>query len=315
MLQIHSYGNYCMKQIKFNFTNTSVVFDLVDAPVADAWWQQMKTKATHEQLVPRITMEPDFPRFRDINECNNNILHNVKQMQQFDFYLNWPTDISTVTQDKLNTLHQQFHQKEEEHKDTLPQQAHDILQLINQYVHQMEQIMWSMTGDPVNYAVLDFGTQQVEQQIQRPIALKERQWFQEAYYEQQNNTCLLLGYATLGKHLGHCVWTDDVEVVRSNMLRPQQFIYTQVLFRQQPNFVSKTQDEIHSANTWTENNTREWIKSNALEDYVDANDPVHLYNTAPVVAYINNDYASMTEQDWHELWTQQKFTSIELTKI
>ena len=301
-----------MKQISFNFTNTEILFDLVDAPVADAWWQQMQLKQSREELTPRISMEPDFPRFRDITECNTNILHNVKQMEQYDFYLDWPEDIDTVTQEKLNTLHQQFHAKEELHKDELPQSAHDTLQQINQYVHQMEQIMWSRINDPVNYAVLDFGTQATELEIQRDIELEERTWFQEAYYEQQNPVALLLGYATLGKHLGHCVWTDDVQVVKDGMLRPQKHIYTQVLFRQQPSFTPSTPSDIQRHNLAQYQQQARWILKNKLEACVSADDPVHCYSTAPVLAYANAQHANLTEQDWFNVWTTQTWLSVDL---
>ena len=301
-----------MKQISFNFTNTEILFDLVDAPVANAWWQQMQLKQSMEELVPRISMEPDFPRFRDITECNTNILHNVKQMEQYDFYLDWPEDIDTVTQEKLNTLHQQFHAKEEQYKDELPQSAHDTIQQINQYVHQMEQIMWSKTADAVNYAVLDFGTQETELKMLRDIELEERTWFQEAYYEQQNSVALLLGYATLGKHLGHCVWTNDVQVVKDRMLRPQKHIYTQVLFRHQPSFTPRTPSDIQRHNLAQYQQQARWILENKLESYVSADDPVHCYSTAPVLAYANAQHENLTEEDWFNIWTTQTWLDVRL---
>ena len=299
-----------MRQVKFKFTNTSILFDLVDAPVADAWWSQLKLKQSIESIDPRISMEPDFPRFRNIDECNNSIVENVNLIKEYGFDFDWPTDVNEITQQHLNQLHQNFHAKEEQYKHQLPQQAHDILQLINQFVHQMEQIMWSKTGNPTNYVVLDFGTLDTELKIQRPIDINEREWFQERYYEQQNNTCLLLGYATLGKHLGHCVWTNDIDVVKDNMLRPQQYIYTQVLFTNQPNYVIKSKQEIDNINQYNLRNQQKWIDENHLNEYVDKNDPVHIYNTAPVVAYVNNKHKYFSEQDWYELWTTEDFLEI-----
>lgn len=301
-----------MRQIEFNFTNTSIRFDVVDAPVADAWWDQLKLKQSMESINPSITMEPDFPRFRNIEECNNSIIENVNLIKQYGFEFDWPADVNEITQEHLNYLHQSFHSKEEQHKHQLPQQAHDILQLINQFVHQMEQIMWSETGNPTNYVVLDFGTLATELKIQRPIELHEREWFQEKHYEQQNNTCLLLGYATLGKHLGHCVWTNDTDVVKDGMLRPQQHIYTQVLFKNEPNFAIKSQQEINNNRQYTLKNQQQWIDNNGLNQYVDKNDPVHIYNTAPVVAFVNKKHKNFSEQTWFELWTQQELTGIKL---
>jgi hypothetical protein len=176
----------------------------------------------------------------------------------------------------------------------------------------MEQIMWSRINDPVNYAVLDFGTQATELEIQRDIELEERTWFQEAYYEQQNPVALLLGYATLGKHLGHCVWTDDVQVVKDGMLRPQKHIYTQVLFRQQPSFTPRTPSDIQRHNLAQYQQQARWILKNKLEAYVSADDPVHCYSTAPVLAYANAQHANLTEQDWFNVWTTQTWLSVDL---
>ena len=183
-----------MRQIKFEFTNNIIIFDVVDAPVADAWWNQMQLRKNIEPLKPVISMEPDFPAYRDINECQDKIIENVVLMKQYNFDFDWPQDINSITQHNLNSLHQDFHQKEEIHKHKLPQDAHDTLQMINQYVHQMEQIMWSKNNDRHNYAVLDFGSLETELQIQRAIADNERKWFSEEYYEQACDTALLLGY-------------------------------------------------------------------------------------------------------------------------
>ena len=62
-----------MRQIEFNFNRNNILFDVVDSPVADAWWSQLKLKQSFEDITPRITMEPDFPKYRDIIICNNNI--------------------------------------------------------------------------------------------------------------------------------------------------------------------------------------------------------------------------------------------------
>ena len=298
-----------MKQISFNFTNNKILFDLVDAPVADAWWQQMQLKQTREPLTPSIRMEPDFPRFSDVEECNRRILQNIKQMEQYNFYMDWPEDINAVSQENLNALHQQFHAKEELYKDQLPQSAHDTLQQINQCVHQIEQ---SRADDPVNYTVLEFGTLETEMSIARDIELEERTWFQEAYYEQQNPVSLLLGYCTLGKHLGHCVWTDDVQVVVDGMLRPQKHIYTQVLFRHEPNFQPRTPEDVQRHNLLQHQHQARWILENKLESHVSADDPVHCYNTAPVVAYVNAQHAELTEQDWFNIWTKQTLQTVDL---
>ena len=303
-----------MRQIEFNFKNNKILFDVVDSLVADAWWSQLKLKQSLGDITPCITMEPDFPKYRDITVCNNNIVDNVKQINMYGFDLDWPTDVNLITQEDLNKLHQQFHAKEELNKDSLPENAHNILRLINQYVHQLEQIMWSENNEATNYAVLDFGSLETELDIQRPISNKEKEWFQEKYYEQQNGTCLLLGYSTLGKNLGHCVWTNDVDVVKENMVRPQKFIYTQVLFRNQPNFVSKTKQDIDNINKHTLLTQNKWITDNELESYINKDDPLLRYNTAPTLAYVNNKHNEFSEKQWFDLWTTDKLISISLSE-
>tara|TARA_Y100001935_G_C17296204_1_gene506229 strand:- start:1455 stop:2384 length:930 start_codon:yes stop_codon:yes gene_type:complete len=307
-----NYGDVCMRQIEFKFTKDIVAFDVVDSSVADAWWNQMQLRKNIEPLTPVISMEPDFPAYRDINECQNNIIENVELMKQYNFDFDWPEDIDSITQQNLNSLHQDFHHKEEIYKHELPQDAHDTLQKINQFVHQMEQIMWSKNNDRQNYAVLDFGSLETELKIQRPIADNERQWFSEAYYEQACDTALLLGYCTLGKHLGHCTWTNDTQVVKDNMLRPQEYIYTQVLFRHSSNFVNHDMKTIDKINQDNHQQQHDWVQKNNLQSYVDTYNPKHMYNTAPVVAFVNKKHQSYTEDDWHDIWLKQKWIGIEL---
>lgn len=299
-----------MKQIELSFTDDKILFDLVNAPVADVWWKQLQKREKIEKLTPVITMEPDFPAYRDINECQSNIVDHVELMKKYNFNFDWPDDIDNISQQNLNRLHQDFHHKEEIHKHTLPQDAHDILQNINQYVHQMEQIMWAKNNDRQNYVVLDFGSLETELQIQRPVADNERQWFSEAYYEQACDTALLLGYCTLGKHLGHCTWTNDTQVVKDDMLRPQEYIYTQVLFRHSSNFTNHDKQTIDRINADNWQQQHDWVQQNKLQKYVDTYNPKHMYNTAPVVAFANQRHKSFTEDDWKDIWLKQKWTGV-----
>ena len=45
-----------MRQIEFEFTNNIIIFDVVDSPVADAWWNQMHLRKNIEPFKPVITM-------------------------------------------------------------------------------------------------------------------------------------------------------------------------------------------------------------------------------------------------------------------
>ena len=302
-----------MKQVEFIFSETSVKFDLVNNVISDIWYDVMKEKEALDSIKPRICMEPDFPAYRDIEDTHNTIINLVDELRQHGFDFDWPEDLQTVTQEELNRLHQEFHEKEEDYKDQLDDRAHDILGLINQGVHQMEQIMWSRESyQRVNYAVLGFGQEEKEIEVQKPLTDELREHFCEKYYETQNEVALLLGYNTLGKNFSHCVHTNDTKVVIDGMVRPQEFIFTQVLFRYTTNWLPMTQEAVdkHNKAVWDQHKT--WVKDNDLQYNVDPELPKNKYCTAPVLAYISEDHLDLSEEDWFNIWSQQKLVDIKL---
>jgi hypothetical protein len=151
-----------------------------------------------------------------------------------------------------------------------------------------------------------------EQEVQCPLTDDLRSNFCEKYYEDQNEVALLLGYNTLGKNFSHCVHTNDVNVVRDGMVRPQNFIFTQVLFRYTSNWLPMTQHSVdkQNMNIWKKN--EKWVKDNNLEDIIDPNLPENKFCTAPVLAYIDSDYLNLTEKDWYNIWSEQQLIDVQL---
>jgi len=56
-----------------------------------------------------------------------------------------------------------------------------------------------------------------------------------------------------------------------------------------------------------------WITDNELESYINKDDPLLRYNTAPTLAYINNKHNEFSEKQWFDLWTTDKLISISLS--
>lgn len=302
-----------MKQIEFIFTTTKVKFNLVDDIISNIWFDMMKKKRQIDTLTPQITMDADFPAFRNVAETHRTILDLVNELKNYNFYFEWPVDFGSITNEELNRLHQSFHEQEEFFKDKLPDRVHEIMGLINQGVHQMEQIFWSKEeNERVNYAVLDFGSSEKEIEVQTALTPELREHFCEKVHDNQNKVSLLLGYNTLGKNLSHCVYTNDPKVVIDGMVRPQNFIFTQVLFRYTVNWVPYTHDSSNKHNNAIWETQEKWVMNNNLTDYIDPSLPENKFCTSPVLAYIDEDYLYLGEDDWYNIWFNEKFLNVKL---
>ena len=96
------------------------------------------------------------------------------------------------------------------------------------------------------------------------------------------------------------------------MVRPQEFIFTQVLFRYTTNWLTMTQEAVdkHNKAVWYQHKTL--VKDNDLQYNVDPELPKNKYCTAPVLAYVSEDHLDLSEEDWHNIWTTQQLEDIKL---
>jgi hypothetical protein len=113
---------------------------------------------------------------------------------------------------------------------------------------------------------------------------------------------LLLGYYTLGKTIADCVRDNDIDCVRSNGIRPQQYVSTEAmcLWSPTPSITKRV---------LTVTQIAQWLKVNDLEQYVDLSLPENQYSGSPRLGKYIGSY---TPNDINQYLADANIVSAEL---
>ncbi len=198
----------------------------------------------------------------------------------------------------LNTLHMMFHNYYEQ--GGAPDPEWDRL---NKRIHKLEEQQRSLgvaaaqrTG--FGMVISDVEGTRVEQ---RPITEDLRHYWSNSPRSGE----LLLGYYTLGKTIADCVRDNDVECVRSGMVRAQQQISTETLClwgSTHPSIIKRV---------ITFRQIEQWVKDNSLESYIDLTLPEHQYAGTP---RLGQYVGSHTPQQINDYLEGAYVVSVELIK-
>lgn len=154
---------------------------------------------------------------------------------------------SELTQERLNFLHLKFHEYEEREASSpsFTVTAKSLREL-NILIHQIEQNRASLNA-PVFTQYLIFLLQKT---IDTPM--DEADHLNKTL--ELHHGDLMLGYCTVGKSLFHCYKDNDIELVRSKMVRDQVTINTEVVcaFPQIDDDALKAKAEVERFHQWCE---------------------------------------------------------------
>lgn len=314
-----------MKKIFHEFTKgfekQEIEYWLLDHPVAIAWYNIISKKLQAETYCkPENGLDIGFPKKMTPDAINNMIFNRIENINSsHDKKIIWPKDITEISQDTLNRLHQEFHETEEHYRsykdlsDYTRKQFIDVNYLIhslenqNKFIHHLKNPNTSYN----NYRVCKFGSVKNDERFGIPVTDELVQYFKPQYSEFANRVKLTLGYSTIGKDLGHCVIDNDVEVVKSGLLRPQKYIrgehmWIQTIYR------IRTEKQVKEYQNNILERTKKWVSDNNLSQYVDLDDPHHKYTHKPELAYVADRFSDWTEDQWWELWSSWTWTGVRI---
>ncbi len=300
-----------MNKLQIEFNNTQIVkFDFIDNIIGNAMSSVFKNTLAHGDY----TTSNVHGSFSEIENSNNHILK-LKELcnKSTDLGVAMPTIPSKLTQASLNRIHESFHVVEEKlmaeaqaFSKSLDLEVRNVLREINNVVHEIEAMDYKSNPGSA-YMVFLVGNFRFQERTVLNSELRKR-----CIYEFTNDSSvkLLCGYATIGKNLLHCVYDNDPELVRSNLLRPQLSLSTETIWAYEPNILTKKEQE-EQQRTY-ELQVKKWIADNNLSAHVGAEDPIHLNSVQPAYASLCKEYKTLNYNDWYQLFKISGIKSVKL---
>jgi hypothetical protein len=323
--------HYNKREYSGRLKNTETLsFDIFDNDITRAWREVIMRKLAQEDTENRdYSIHTSFPALNNKYQIFERICNNVSVARQLNPDLEWPDNLGDINQDRLNYLHERFH----EAKDfTLRTDDIDSVENIvdirrafteiNHDIHALENIIEfekRSTEDPqgaenrMNYHVLNFGL--FDKDLRLPVTPELR----EAYWRDREDPIvkpvqLWLGYATVGKNMMHCVVNDDYTVVKDNMLRPQMDIGGETLCIVH-NGVGwqRTHGDSEQRHNEYIADLQQFMSRNKLHRYADMQDIHHTHCRQPVLGMVADEHDTWTERDYFSLFTEYKLSHVEIT--
>lgn len=217
----------------------------------------------------------------------------VKILEKYNatFVNSWPptSDISTA----LNDLHHKFQLTQESNVSSLYiSEEYDYnLHLLNKKIHEAENLL----TDNRKKAVW-FINRSLDDSVE--ITDELRKYWGVKFVKYNPARSLYLGYHTIGKDLYTCFRNNDVEVVKTNGVRQQQYISTEAIFHIKPRtFINR------------DSALKRWLTQNDLNSFVDWADPIYKYNQqAPVLGKLKDN---LSDTQIIEIWKDWEFFKVD----
>lgn len=330
----YRYINYYKRRTPSGlFPNTvTLTWNIWDNELTDAWATVIRRKLSQADITPRdYSAHTSFPACQDKYKIFSDICKNVEIARRLRPELEWPSDINQIDQDKLNYLHERFHESQEfvlsnpDARKSMTSdgidQIREAFNKINHDIHSLENIIQFQARDEKsktdrqNYHVINFGL--YDGDLRLPVTENMRKEFwRERELPEYKAAQLWLGYATVGKNLLHCVINDDPEVVRDDMLRPQIDIGGESLaIINNGDLWKRGRDNHESRHASWQRRLEEFMSRHDLYQYVNHNAPEHFYGKQPSLGVCGDEHNSWTEEDYYRLFTEYKLDSVELLEI
>jgi len=280
-----------------NLPNSQVVtWELNDLPLTQKFVGNLKQtlllglQNNCLQLAYDVYREPTEELLLSSRKTMNNI---IDKFNNIDGWFTIPDhlkldeyDINNVNQIKLNKLHDLFENNlptlfQLQQENSLPKnlefhQTYQDFQTINMLVHYNEKI-FQLVG--VDAAECRDNLKKLHKQYFTALKLVWNGSYNDFYKldmqpeDYKNFTVhkpkgwLELDFATVGKDLVSCAWTNDFELVKNNACSQQLYMYPWVSYGWM-----HFENDIHHRNN-IDDRYREWINQNNVGQYIDLDDP------------------------------------------
>lgn len=221
---------------------------------------------------------------------NNDILSLIKLLEKYDkrFDMDWPTDYRKVTSKNLNKLHKLFHFIEENIKkenSSLEEAFDKLLQQVNNKIHNLESAIEKVQSVSW-YINKGYGTS-------KKITDDVRKYWNIKFFKYHKPGTIFLGYHTIGKSLVDCYRTNDVDLVRIDGVRQQEYISSEVIFYPDRFIESNNQRQI-----------KKWLKNNNLN--ININSPKFKYNNQPALGFLETKLSKKQVINLFSTWNFYK---------
>ncbi len=184
--------------------------------------------------------------------------------------------------DKLNRLHEYFEDTSNMFRDYVLEHRQKklfiLLEKINHYVHKMEGKLNKEKESMLTVVRNCYGLDTTQ--------LTESDYVKFEYIQPGS---LYLDFATVGKDLHHCVVSNDVELVRSNKVSPQEYIKPYFNFTME-SIGKHSPTRIEYNNKFRKERMEKWIADNNLEEFIDITEPKHSWGRIKLGEIVECDY-------------------------
>lgn len=284
------------KFYEIDFTNgektETLRYQIADTPVSRIWLDRVRWHlALPDCHVFSNQWMTTYPTLEKVNALWRNMKRLVDEANSGKYikvpYIDMPADFDQSIDNRplLNYLHYQFHKFEEELEGKII--GYDPLQELNVEIHRLEAMIdkignneqcllscgFFLHGDRMRSAT---GGDYV-------VPIEDPELYKYWNYDDEFGD-LVLGYHTVGKNIHHCWMDNDIELIRTGMIRPQQTISNEVvlLFRGGPRVVGGVDGIVKKIH--------KWVEDNDLRQYVDMTQPYNNVAGRPLIGKIVGNY-------------------------
>ena len=303
---------------------------LVDNPVAKIWAGLVKKQKGIEfkqlsfpSIIDRVKVSKEI---KDTVDILNNLGANLP-----------PWEVKQIIdQPKLNALHEAFHKFEDRvenrvDKSKFINRSSEVVELffsLNRNIHILEGLRHNDVWEERkridkyykhathSYCVVQFQSGPESKEYFK-ITDDIRKYFINSRPSNYNTPCLYLGYATIGKNIKHCWADNDIDIVKQNLLSPQEYITPEFCItlnalevdkdahKPSPRELKKRQKQEHEIAT---NDLLAWVSENNLENFVDMTDLKNLYTGEPLLGVMERELSC---EELYSLLSQEEYKIVE----
>lgn len=261
-------------------------YQIVDSPIADAWCNIVEGALTSAngrvcdnqwiQKAPDDTIELMWSRMKALVDDLNTGRYGTSP----ELFMPSAFDPNVNHSELLNYLHLQFHKFAEQN---LSKDYNPIIEL-NPLIHNIEAML---QGGPMScgfHLEWDYS-----ESLPRVINIEDMSWYRY-WASSRKFGDMTLGYHTVGKNLWMCYKDNDIDLVRTGMVRPQKTISSEVnlIFKSDP---KQRWADVHRA---AKNNNFlrmcNWIKNNKLTKHIDMTKPYNCVTGQPLLGKLVGAY-------------------------
>ena len=262
-------------------------YDIIPSPVTELWEKvilasrENNLKLKHFSHIKCVSPQESLDKINEI--CESLPFGDVwwANLTGSANVVDRPKKIEDLTEDFLNELHQAFHRcfevglDDRMHSRLTTEEIKDSILKLNNLIHDLDNFKTSRNFNiiKVNY--------DMDPQYQQSITKDLYPYWDYTWGKIGD---LRLGYATVGKRLHEAFITEDIEVVKAKLIRPQINILSEVylIFTEKDHRKYKKEVEFPIFLKWCEDN-------NVSEYGYDPLEPQHRYTGRPLLGKLNKE--------------------------